>query len=667
MKISYNWLKEYAYFYLSPQELADKLTNAGLVVADIKPKEDDFFLEIEITSNRPDCLGMIGIAREVTAAVGGSLHLPDTDFETGNTDITNLVTVSVEDPLLCPRYTARVVRNVTVRPSPEWLQKRLLCIGLRPVNNIVDITNYVMFETGQPLHAFDLDKVPDRRVVVRKASNGEKITTINGAQRVLFHTMLVVADSKKPIAVAGIMGGKETEVSESTRDILLECAHFEPRQVRRTSKELGITSDSSYRFERGTDLEGVEFASKRAAKLMKDLADGEIAGEVVDIRSRKCKEKMITLRVDRLHTVLGVEIKRDVASDILRRLQFTIAREVNNFIDVTVPSFRRDIDREIDLIEEIARVYGYNNIPTKTSIHIRSSGKTKYEIAEDCIRQCLTGLGFYEIKTYSIVDTSSLQSMHLWSDKEPIDIANPLRQEESRLRMCLLPNLINVKRYNANYGVERVRIFEIARVYLAGDTLPHEKTCLSVITDADFYSLKGILELLLQQLGIPSKGEWTPFKEPKLFKDERAAQVFLDGRVLGYLGEASKELEFKTQTSLLELDVDLLIESANFTKKYQVISQYPSVIRDLAIIIDERVAWSSIEQCIADIRIPFFKGVNFFDIYRGKQIPEGQKSVAFSLCFQAQDRTLKGEEVDIAVQTALDTLREKLGAELRKI
>lgn len=666
MKISYNWLKEYAYFYLNPQELADKLTNAGLVVADIKPFEDDYCLEVEVTSNRPDCLGIIGIAREVVAAVGGTLHLPETNFEPAGADITKLIAVTVEDPILCPRYTARVIRNINVKPSPEWMQKRLQCIGLRPVNNIVDITNYVMMETGQPLHAFDLDALSGRKIFVRRAMDGEVFVAINGARRALFHDMLVIADNKRSIAIAGSMGGEETVVSDLTRNILLECAFFEPRQVRRTSKELGIASDSSYRFERRIDPEGVEFASKRAMRLIKDLAGGEIVRGVIDIRSKGREEKKITLRMDKVYKILGIEIKRDMASDILRRLQFAVVREIDNFIDVIVPSFRDDISREIDLIEEIARVYGYNNIPTKTSINVRGSVKSKQEIIEDCLRRYLIGLGFYEAKTYSIVDVSPLQSINLWSDREPVDIANPLRQEESRLRTCILPGLIHAKQYNANHGIEQVKIFEIAKVYLAGDRLPHEKTCLSILADTDFYNLKGIVESLLQQLGISSQGEWAAFREPKLFQEERAAKILLDNKILGYLGVASKSLGFKTQSCLLELDADFLIEKSDFHKQYQAISPYPPVIRDLAIVVDEQVTWASIEKCIVDTRTSFLKEMNFFDIYRGKQIPAGKKSVALSLCFQAQDRTLKGEEVDTAMHTILDTLHSTLGAELRK-
>ena len=351
MKISYSWLKEYVDFCLSPQELADKLTNVGLVVADIKPVEDDFCLDIEVTSNRSDCLGIIGIAREVAAAVGGSLHSPETPFVTANTEISKFIDITVEEPILCPRYTARVIRQITVGHSPEWIQKRLKCIGLRPVNNIVDITNYVMMETGQPLHAFDLDKLTEQKIIVRKARSGDEIVVINGARRALFHDMLVIADGRRPVAVAGIMGGKETEVSESTKSVLLECAQFEPRQVRRTSRALGIASDSSYRFERGTDPEGLDHALQRAISLIKDYAGGEIASGAIDIRAGRYEAKKITLRVERLCKVLGVEIKRDVAIDILKKLQFTILNDIDNFIDVEVPSFRGDAYREIDLIE----------------------------------------------------------------------------------------------------------------------------------------------------------------------------------------------------------------------------------------------------------------------------------------------------------------------------
>lgn len=665
MKISYNWLKEYVDICLSPQELADRLTNVGLVVADIQPVEDDFCLDIEVTSNRPDCLGIIGVAREVAAAVGGSLHFPETNVVSAHADISKFINVSVEEPILCPRYTAKVVRHITVAPSPEWMQKRLTCIGLRPVNNIVDVTNYVMMETGQPLHAFDLDRLAEQKIIVRKARIGEEIVAINGARRALFHDMLVIADGRRPVAIAGVMGGAETEVSNSTRNIFLECAEFEQRQVRRTSRALGISSDSSYRFERGIDPEGIDHASQRAVWLINDCAGGEISGGTINISERH-ETKKITLRMERLHKVLGVEIKRDVAIDILKKLQCNILNNVDKFIDLEVPSFRGDISREIDLIEEVARIYGYNNIPTKTSIDVRGSTKNKVEIVEDTIRQFLIGLGFYEVKTFSIVDTSPLQSVNLWSDKGGIDIVNPLRQEESRLRTSLLPSLINTKRYNMHHGTEQIKIFEIAKVYLAGNKLPHEKNCLSILADTDYLTLKGIFESSLVNLGILSECEWITFSEPRLFRDERAARIQMDGMTVGYFGEASQELGFKTLSCLLEVDLDVLIEKSNFIKKYQNLPQYPTVFRDLAVIVNEETPWSSIEKCITDTKIAFLKEVNFFDVYRGKQIPAGKKSIAFNLCFQSPDRTLRSEEVDIELQAIVDSLQRILNVELRK-
>ncbi|MBM2833991.1 MAG: pheT, partial [Candidatus Brocadiaceae bacterium] len=451
----------------------------------------------------------------------------------------------------------------------------------------------------------------------------------------------------------------------STRHILLECAQFEPRQVRRTSKVTGIASDSSYRFERGVDPEGVELASKRAVKLIKDFAEGEVAHGVIDIRSGKYEKKRITLRIERLNKVLGLEIKRTIASDILKRLQFNILNEIDTFIDVEVPSYRGDVCREIDLIEEVARIYGYNNIPTKTSISVRGSVKSKYEIVEDSVLQFLIGIGFNEVKTFSIVDTSPLQSVNLWSDKGCIDIANPLRQEESCLRTCLLPSLIRTKTYNMNHGVEQIKIFEIAKVYLAGEKLPEEKTCLSILADMDYLTLKGIVESLLVSLGITSKCEWVTFIGSILFKADKSAKIQLGNNILGYMGEA-KELEFKTSSCMVELDLDLLVKVSNFLKYFQTLSLYPTVLRDLAIIVDEEVTWASIEKCIAAANISFMTAINFFDIYRGKQIPSGKKSIAFNLCFQSSDRTLKSEEVDDALHMILDSLYKTLGAELRK-
>ncbi|TVM00118.1 MAG: phenylalanine--tRNA ligase subunit beta [Candidatus Brocadia sp. WS118] len=666
MKISYHWLKEYVAFHLTPLELADRLTSVGLVVAEIKPVEDDFCLDIEITSNRPDCLGIIGIAREVAAIVGGSVQFPETNFISVNTEISKAITIVVEEPVLCPHYTARVIRHITVAPSPDWMQKRLRCIGLRPVNNIVDITNYVMMETGQPLHAFDLDKVAEQKILVRRARSGEEIVALNGARRALFHDMLVIADGRKPVAIAGIMGGKETEVSESTRNILLECAQFEPRQVRRTSRSLGIASDSSYRFERGTDPEGIDRASQRATRLIKECSGGEITSGAIQRTSGRHETKKITIRMERLHKVLGTEIKRDRALDILKRLSFKMLNDSENFIDVEVPGFRGDVYREIDLIEEIARIYGYDKIPAKTSVCVRGNTKSKAEIVEDTIRQFLTGLGFYEVKTFSIVDASPLQSVNMWSDRAGIDIANPLRQEESRLRTSLLPSLISAKVYNLNHGTEQIKIFEIAKVYLAGNKLPQEKNCLSLLVDADFLTVKGIFEALLRNLGIVLQCEWVPFSESRLFQDGRASRIQMDGNPVGYCGEASQALGFKAVSCLVEVDHDLLVEKSNSAKKYQDLPQYPAVFRDLALLVNEEVTWSSIEQCIMDTRVDFLKEMKFFDIYRGKQIPAGKKSVAFNLCFQAKDRTLTGEEVDNAQQKIVDTLSRTLGAELRR-
>ncbi|MDR4507985.1 MAG: phenylalanine--tRNA ligase subunit beta [Candidatus Brocadiaceae bacterium] len=668
MKISGNWLKDYVHFSLPPHELADKLTHAGLVVAGIQLVEDDFCLDIEVTSNRPDCLGIIGIAREIAALTGGALQLPEVNQPDENKKTSETISVTVEEPLLCPRYTAQVIKEVTIKSSPEWMQKRLISIGLRPVNNIADITNYVMMETGQPLHAFDLDKLSGNKVVVRKAEAGEEFIAINGAQRALFHDMLIIADEKNPIAIAGIMGGKESEVSESTRNIFLECAQFESRQVRRTSKAVGIASDSSYRFERGTDPEGICRASHRAIQLIQDLAGGKVSGNFLDIKTRIRKPKIVTLRINKLNQVLGTNLNADRASGILKQLQFTILAGSNHFLDVEIPSFREEIYREIDLIEEVGRIYGYNNIPTNTSIRVRGNARSKREIIEDTVRNFFTGTGFYEVKTFSIVDTSPLQAINLWSNTEGFDIANPLRQEESRLRTSLLPSLIKVKKHNMNHGTERIKIFEIAKVYIkTDDRLPQEKTCLSFLDCTDFFTGKGIIEALLSHLGIPSKPDWTGYSEKRLFQEGRAARILMDETTIGYLGDANRKLECKTSIVLCEFDMDFLVKETPFTIKYNTVIPYPPAFRDLGLIVKEETTWASIEKCIASTQTSFLAKIRFLDIYRGKQVPEGKKSVSLNLCFQAHDRTLKSEDIDTAVEHMLKSLYKNLGAELRKL
>jgi phenylalanyl-tRNA synthetase beta chain len=675
MKISYNWLKDYVKHNLSAKELSEKLTNVGLVVDNIITLDNDFCLDIEVTSNRPDCLGFIGIAREVAAVTRSELIMPDVDYTTINEGIKDITSVTIEDKELCPMYTARIIKNVSIRPSPEWLQKRINTIGLRPVNNVVDITNYVLMEFGQPLHAFDFDKLSGNKIIVRRALNGEIMVAIDGSKCKLTSDMLVIADLHKPVAIAGVMGGKDTEVSDTTKNILLESAFFEPGSVRRTSRTLGIMTDSSYRFERRVDPGCVDLASERAARLIQEIAGGEIVQGVIDQNYLKDKKIYVTLRIPRLNGLLGIHIKEDLVKDILDRLQFKITTETDTSISVEVPSFRGDVYREIDLIEEVARIHGYDNIPTKGNIRIKAIRENKFDIIVEKTKNLISGFGFSEVITDSIVGNSQNQHDTIWSDNGNIKIMNPIRQGEDLLRKTLIHNLLRVKKHNQNYGIEKTQIYELSKVYLpipkgtnANDKMPEEKECLCILGEEGFLSLKGVVEAILSHLHIAHKLESTPYRFD-LFSSEKSAELKLGGKVLGYIGELSREIvnshDFRSTPCITELNFNQLVDMANLESSYQKIPSFPSIIRDLAVVSDEKTTWSEIRECVETLKLDYVNNIEFFDEYRSKHIGKGKKSIAFRLIFSADDRTLKSEEVDTLQEKILENLKNSLGINLR--
>ena len=676
MKVSYCWLKEYCDFDLSAQELADTLTDAGFVVEEVNPLQDDYCLDVEVTSNRPDCLGVLGIAREVAAITRSKLRLPEVDYKAGKAPVD--FKIHVEDSELCPHYTARVIRGVKIGPSPSWLQKHLEAVGLRPINNVVDITNFVLLESGQPLHAFDMDKLTDKKIVVRRAVKGEAIKTIDGTRCDLTPETLVIADGVRPVAIAGVMGGVDTEVTEATKNILLESARFMPSTVRRAAKRFTLSTDSSYRFERGVDPEGVDWASRRAARLIQELAGGEVARDVIDIGSGKIKKHVVTLTMSRLNAVLGAQIEPATAKDILSRLGFEVKAAGKEGFSVTVPGFRGDVSREIDLIEEVARIYGYNNIPTDTRLSIQVRPRGRYEQVEGKARDILVGWGLTEVITYSIVDDTQHQRFGAFSNAQALTIRNPIRKGEDRLRQTLMGNLLKVKKHNQDRDVPWVKVFELSRIYLptAGpEKLPDEKTSLcllweeeGVIPERAFYALKGIVEGMFSALGLSGHQQWQGYSGES-FDQKMSCRVELDGKLLGVLGELKKEIvaEFDLNSApiLAEIDFDAVVERADLTTAFRKLPLYPSAVRDMAVVVDEQVSWADIEKCIAESGLQYLESVEFFDLYRGKQIPSGKKSLAFRLYFRAPDRTLRGEEANEMHKLVEERLGSALGAVLR--
>ncbi len=672
MKISYNWLKDYCKHGLSVENLSEKLTNAGLVVDTIDPVDDDFCLEVEVTSNRPDCQGFIGIAREVATIVRSELVIPGVDYETTTEDVNDLTSVTIEDNELCPRYTARIIKDVKIAPSPEWLQKRINSIGLRPVNNIVDITNYVLMESGQPLHAFDFDKLNGKKIIVRRAKKGETMAAIDGSKCMLTDEMLVIADAQRPVAIAGIMGGRDTEVSDITKNILLESAFFDPRNVRRTSRKLSLISDSSYRFERRVDPECVDWASRRAAKMILDIAGGQVVEGVIDQNYLEGKKVSVTLRMSRLNSLLGLDIDKETAKNILERLQFTIKPEgeTEDNLTVEVPSFRGDVYREVDLIEEVARIHGYDKIPVESNIGVKLTQDNIFDKVTEKTKSVVSGLGFDEVITDSIVGELHERHGTIWSEMSSLKIINPIRQDENLLRKALVHNLLRVKKHNQNYGVEKTNIYELSKIYLPqeDDEMPEEKECLCILGEEGFLSLKGVIETILSQLNIVQKLE-TMRSDFGLFNPEKSAELKLGDKLLGYIGELSREVindyDFRTRPCVAELDIDILIENTNLESSYRKIPSLPMVARDLAVVSDEAVTWAGIKECIESLNIDYVDGIEFFDVYRGKQVEKGKKSIAFRLIFRADDRTLKSEEVDALQEKILENLNKILGVKLR--
>jgi len=663
MNVSYNWLKDYCDFDAPIDRLAEMLTIAGLEVESYEQIGSDYVIELEITSNRPDLLGAIGVAREIAAITRKPLRKPTVDFDTDPKCADRWTSVEVSAPDLCPRYTARVISGVMIGPSPDWLAERLEAVGMRPINNVVDITNYVLMETSQPLHAFDYDSLAERRIIVRRAEPGEAITTIDDEERRLTDDNLVIADARRAVAVAGIMGGAGTEVTEITRNVLLESAVFDPISIRRTSRAIGLSTDASYRFERGVDPIGAEWASRRAAAMVAELCGGKVADGLIDANTIDLAPKRIALRVPRIRRILGVDIPSDVAAEILSILEFEVVSKSDGLIEVEVPSFRlADVTREIDLIEEVGRIWGYDKIPLKSAMTIEVGTISKLERCERLARDVLTACGFNEAISSSFMTPAMAGTVKLWPG-EIVELANPLRAEESALRASLMPSLLRVKALNRT--VPRCEMFELGKVFLGPMV---EKSALGIIEEDGFYELKGVVELLLDRFGLAGRCSMGP-AGLSFFEKDRGVKVVCDGKDVGFFGEIARKVEasfdLKQPIWLAEFDFDALAEMAVLERKSRQVPKYPAVDRELAFVVNEATTWREIIECINSLSEPLRESVTFLNTYRGKQVEPGKKSVAFGLLYRSPDRTLTSEEVNKAQDRLIKHLEKELGAKQR--
>lgn len=634
-------------------------------------------IEFEITSNRPDCLSIVGVARESAVTLNSKFTKPEIRVNEDADEACKYASVEIKDADLCPRYAARIVKDVKIGPSPNWIKKRLKAAGVRPINNIVDVTNYVMLEMGQPMHAFDLENLHDKKIVVRRAVNGEIMKTLDGQERQLDASMLVIADGIKPVAVAGVMGGENSEVTENTKTILLESANFNGTSVRLTAKKLGIRTEASARFEKGLDVENVSVAIDRAAQLVEELGAGTVCKGLIDCYIKRPESKEIKLRPDKINSFLGTSISLDEMKKILTALEFSINEED---LLVKVPSFRPDIEREADIAEEIARIYGYNNIEaTLLTGKASTQGKKTYkQKIEDIIKDTMISCGLSEIYTYSFASPKVFDAINLPLESElrkAVVISNPLGEDFSIMRTTTIPEMLEVICRNYNRRIEEVRLFEISNVYLpeekAVNGLPNEKLILTLgmFGNIDFYDLKGAVEQLFNSLGIKDY-EIEQERDCHSFHPGRTAKILLNGQKIGTFGEVHPEVienfDGPQRTYIGVIEIEPLVECASLMAKYKPLPKFPAVTRDIAMLVKDEILVKQIENIIKQRSGKILEEIKLFDVYKGKQVPEGLKSVAYSITFRAEDRTLTDEDVNKAMSKILDGLKNNLDAQLRE-
>lgn len=637
---------------------------------------DDTSVEFEITSNRPDCLSVIGLARETAASFGLPLNVKEPSFTGIDGDINSILKVDIRNKEKCLRYCAGIVKNVKIEPSPRWMRERLRASGVRPINNFVDITNYVMLEYGQPMHAFDLRYVEGAHINVRNAEDGESITTLDGTERRLSGDMLIIADEKKPIAVAGIMGGEYSGIMDDTETVVFESAYFEPTQVRRTSKKLGLKSDASQRYEKGVDRLISMTCLKRAFELVEELGAGEVVRTVIDENYTDPAPAKVEFDPDWINAFLGTDIPAQDMTKYLESLDFTVG---DGF--VTAPSFRIDIECKADIAEEVARLYGYNNIPSTVFRGAAEAALTPEQIFVRKLKNTVVSLGGYEIETYSFISPKYFDKIDLPSDsrlRNTVNIVNPLGEDTSIMRTTTIPSMLETLAFNYKNRNDSACLFEIGKEYLpaAERQLPDEPDRLTIGmygNNVDFYDIKGIVETLLSEMGI-SEAEYIRASDSDAFDEKasmhpgRSAVVIKDNIPLGILGEIHPSVREKygigTNVYIAKLNIPETENVAVTEKSYSPLPKYPATVRDLSIICDENIPAAEIEKTIKNSCGKILEKLSLFDVYKGQQIESGKKSISYSLTLRSYDGTITDDQADRAVDKVLRAL-ESLGAVLR--
>lgn len=646
----------------------------------------DTILDIDVTSNRPDCLSMTGIAREVAVILHSKLRWPNVTLQESSEQSSSSLSVAIEDAIGCPRYAARVLRHVRPEPSPAWLVKRLESAGLRSINVIVDVTNYVMLETGQPLHAFDYDRIAGHRIVVRPSRKGEAFTTLDGKEHVLNGQTVMICDDEKAVALGGIMGGRNSEVSDHTTHVLLEAACFDALTIRRVSKQLGLLTDAAIRFGRGVDMSRVGWALDRAASLIQQLTGGEVLAGRVDQQSRQDVPRRIHLRSNAVRRLLAKSIPADEVISILENLECSVERHSDDF-DVIPPSCRLDLNTEVDLIEEIARVHGYNNLPTSAGAYVvYENDNNRVEHLSAKLRQTMRELGVDEVYTHSMVQAGLQSVIEPSATSHFVKLLNPISEDMAVMRVSLLPGLLDVMRFNIFRENTDIRIYEMGRTYYSrADGLADERIVLAgcfsgsrapVAWDHkpepfDFFDLKRVVTTICRKLFIDNS-HFIPYHESNVYESTALQWTVISQgqeRPLGRLGKMRKsvlrDFDIGPDVWAIEIDFGRLLEVASFSVPSKPVPKFPSVKRDLAFVVDDKVSAGVLLQMFHDNGGPFLQKADIFDLYQGDQVPAGKKSLAFTVVFQAQDRTLTEDEVDQVMRTIIVKAGQTYGAQLR--
>ena len=687
MLISYNWLRELTGTKLGPQEVRERLTNVGLAVDAVEDRAGDFVLDVEVPSNRGDCLSHVGIAREVAVIEKTKVQSPKSEVENPKGKTNDFAAVEIRDPDLCPRYAARVVRGVKIAPSPEWLTKRLETIGQRPINNVADITNLVLHELGQPLHAFDLAKLGENRIVVRRATKGETIKTLDGIERKLDADMLVIADARRPVAVAGVMGGEESEIANTTSDVLIESAYFDRASVRRTARLLGLHTEASHRFERGVDPEGVLRAQERCVALISEIAGGVATEDALDVYPNPLRTRAVELRPERIQTMTGVQVETEEMLRILSALGFELRDSIPARLAFTIPSWRHDVAIEEDLVEEVARHTGYDKIGTELPPASLAGEYHSSETRKRALRQALSARGFDEAINLSFSElTEDFELIPDFGGGGPeslVTLTNPIIDGASRMRQTLLPGLLNSIRHNLNHGTRSVCLFETGRVFAVSEPgqLPREREAFALVStgealeanraqadrEIDFFDLKGALESANEAMNLPPLDfKMAPVRH---LRPGQAAAINAGGTRVGCIGRLAETVaaahKFRQPVFVAEVDLTALLEIKELPVLYSPLPRFPSIVRDVSLLVDRKVTLADLRCAVRDQRVEQCIGAKFVGAYEGEGIPDSKRSVTLRIEYRADDRTLRDEEVDTIHWSLVKTLQSQFSAEVR--